>query len=91
LSSSFNQQEEFKMPTIEADVLIVAVTDVEKDAVLNAFHKATNTLPQAVNIGDRTYQNLGIINGSTVYINSSDSFTQRLLRNYKSPDNGERI
>jgi type I restriction enzyme S subunit len=24
-------------------------------------------------------------------INSSDSFTQRLLRNYKSPDNGERI
>jgi hypothetical protein len=24
-------------------------------------------------------------------LNSSDSFTQRLLRNYKSPDNGERI
>ncbi len=59
------------MPTIEADVLIVTVTDVEKDAVLNAFYKATNTLPQAVNIGDRTYQNLGIINGSTVYMASS--------------------
>lgn len=51
-----------------ADVLIVTVTDVEKDAVFKAFYEATHILPQAVTVENRVYQNLGLINDLKVFM-----------------------
>ncbi|MCF8246663.1 MAG: tetratricopeptide repeat protein [Saprospiraceae bacterium] len=52
----------------KADVLIVTVTPVESKSVIQAFKDATGNAPKMEHIGDRTYHNLGEVNGMSVYM-----------------------
>ncbi|HEV7902819.1 MAG TPA: NB-ARC domain-containing protein, partial [Pyrinomonadaceae bacterium] len=54
-----------------ADVLIVTVTKVESTAVLKVFREATGQAAKPTQIGDRTYQDLGYINGARVFMSQS--------------------
>jgi nucleoside phosphorylase/tetratricopeptide (TPR) repeat protein len=51
-----------------ADVLIVTVTEVESQAVMEVFGKATGTDAKTTSIGDEHYLDLGGINGSRVFM-----------------------
>ena len=51
-----------------ADVLIVTVTKVEGQAVIDVFEDANGTKSKIVPIGDQHYRDLGNINGSRVYM-----------------------
>lgn len=50
-----------------ADVLIITVTPVESLAMLQAFEQATGEKIKSITVGDRTYRDLGTINGSKVF------------------------
>ncbi|HJR09164.1 MAG TPA: tetratricopeptide repeat protein [Pyrinomonadaceae bacterium] len=56
----------------QADVLIVTVTEVESKAVVETFQAATGYAPQPQFIGDRMYQDLGLVNGARVFIAQSE-------------------
>src|SRR5690349_6401384 len=51
-----------------ADVLIVTVTEVESQAVMEVFREATGTIAKPQAIGDEHYLDLGQINGSRVFM-----------------------
>lgn len=51
----------------QADILIVTVTPVESRAVLQAFPQATGRKPELLSIRDRTYFNLGSLNGARIF------------------------
>jgi nucleoside phosphorylase len=55
-----------------ADVLIVTVTHIESKAVLDAFQQASGRPPKSIRLDDRIYQNLGVINGASVFIVQSE-------------------
>lgn len=59
-------------------VLIVTVTEVEGQAVLNAFESATRQKAQAETHGDRVYQNLGTLNNSQIFMAISEMGSQGL-------------
>ena len=52
----------------EADVLIVAVAEVESRAVMKVFREATGTDSKREPIGDRVYLDLGEVNGGRVFL-----------------------
>jgi nucleoside phosphorylase len=52
----------------KADVLIVAVTEVESRAVMKVFREATGKDPKPEPIGDRIYLDLGDVNGARVFM-----------------------
>jgi nucleoside phosphorylase len=58
--------------TNEADVLIVTVTKVESRALLQSFEQTTGHKATPKAIGDRTYFNLGIVNGARVFLTQSE-------------------
>ncbi|HEX8131154.1 MAG TPA: tetratricopeptide repeat protein [Pyrinomonadaceae bacterium] len=58
--------------TLKADVLIVTVTEVESEAVIKVFQEATGHVPHSQLIGDRMYQDLGLVNGARVFIAQSE-------------------
>jgi nucleoside phosphorylase/tetratricopeptide (TPR) repeat protein len=55
-----------------ADVLLITVTKVESTAVLKVFREATGHEPQPTRIGDRMYQELGVVNGARVFMAQSE-------------------
>jgi nucleoside phosphorylase/tetratricopeptide (TPR) repeat protein len=57
---------------MHADVLIVTATKVESKAVLQVFQEATGQAPRAVQVGERIYQNLGVVNGMRVLLAQSE-------------------
>jgi nucleoside phosphorylase len=56
----------------KADVLIVTVTKVESRAVMKAFQEATGKAPKPESLGERTYHNLGELNGARVFMALSE-------------------
>jgi nucleoside phosphorylase len=58
--------------TDEADVLIVTVTKVESKALLQSFEQTTGHKATPQSIVDRTYFNLGIVNGARVFLTQSE-------------------
>ena len=56
----------------QADVLLVTVTKVETQAVLKAFQDHTGREPTLRPIGDKTYHDLGIVNGARVWLVRSE-------------------
>lgn len=62
-----------KMPDLtNADILIVTVTPVESRAVLKAFESFTGQKATPNSLADRTYRDLGIINGSKIFMALSE-------------------
>ena len=59
-------------------ILIVTVTEVEGQAVLNAFESATQQKARVETRGDRVYQNLGILNNSQIFMAISEMGSQGL-------------
>lgn len=57
---------------LEADVLIVTVTKVESQAVIQAFEQSTGhqAIPDSIN--QRVYFNLGEVNGTKVFLTQSE-------------------
>lgn len=60
------------MPNPHADVLIVTVTTVESQAVLEVFREAAGHEAQPVSIVDRVYFDLGELNGARVFLAISE-------------------
>lgn len=60
------------MPDIHADVLIVTVTKVESQAVIQVFREATGQAAKPVQIADRMYQDLGSVNDARVFMAQSE-------------------
>jgi nucleoside phosphorylase len=56
----------------QADVLIVTVTKVESKAVLEVFQEATKRAAKPTRIGERMYQDLGHVNGASVFLAQSE-------------------
>ena len=56
----------------KADVLIVTVTKVESQAVLELFKEVSGNAPQPKPIGDRVYHDLGEINRTRVFMGLSE-------------------
>jgi nucleoside phosphorylase/tetratricopeptide (TPR) repeat protein len=54
--------------THKADVLIVTVTEVESRAVMEVFQEATGKDSKSEPIGDRTYLDLGEVNGARLFM-----------------------
>ncbi|MDX6269062.1 MAG: hypothetical protein QOD28_285 [Acidobacteriota bacterium] len=54
-----------------ADVLLITVTKVESTAVLQVFREATGNESHPTQIDNRTYQDLGVINGARVFMSQS--------------------
>src|SRR5216684_9077314 len=54
-----------------ADVLLVTATKVEATAVLHLFEK-----PQLRRIGDKTYYDLGVVNGANVFLVQTEMGTE---------------
>jgi nucleoside phosphorylase/tetratricopeptide (TPR) repeat protein len=52
----------------QADILIITITKVESQAVMKVFREATGKDTKPVPIGDRTYHDLGVINGTRVFM-----------------------
>jgi nucleoside phosphorylase/tetratricopeptide (TPR) repeat protein len=57
---------------MQADVLIVTVTRVESQAVLEVFKKATGQDSKPVVLGDTIYRDLGTVNGAKVFMVRSE-------------------
>src|SRR3990172_9612802 len=51
---------------LRADVLVVVVTKVEAQAVLQLFEKHANQKSQIHHIGEKTYFDLGIVGGARI-------------------------
>ena len=60
---------------LHADVLIVTATKLESKAVVEVFQAATRQAPEPRQIGDRMYQNLGIISDTNVFMVQSEMGT----------------
>ena len=62
------------MPNLNtaADILLITVTPVESQAVLQAFAQATGKKSQSVSVKDRTYRDLGTVNGAKVFMAVSE-------------------
>jgi nucleoside phosphorylase len=71
LKFGLKNQGEIEMKS-RADVLIVTVTKVESQAVLETFTKATGKEPASKPIGLHTYRDLGKINGAQVFMVMSE-------------------
>src|SRR5207248_1446749 len=57
---------------MQADVLIVTVTKVESQAVLEVFKQATGKESKPVALGDTIYRDLGKVNGARVFMVRSE-------------------
>jgi nucleoside phosphorylase/tetratricopeptide (TPR) repeat protein len=57
---------------MQADVLIVTVTKVESQAVLEVFKKATGQDSKPVVLGDTIYRDLGTVNGAKAFMVRSE-------------------
>jgi nucleoside phosphorylase len=57
---------------MHADVLIVTVTKVESQAVLQVFSEATGQQAKPASVGDRLYHDLGIVNAARVFMVQSE-------------------
>src|SRR6185369_2426364 len=57
---------------LQADILLITVTDIESRAVMKAFREATGKSPQLEAIGDRDYHDLGELNGTRVFMALSE-------------------
>jgi nucleoside phosphorylase/tetratricopeptide (TPR) repeat protein len=57
---------------VQADVLIVTVTKIESQAVIEVFQKASGQVPKTTPIGDKIYRDLGLINGARVLMVRSE-------------------
>jgi nucleoside phosphorylase len=66
------------MSNSTTNILIVTVTEVEGQAVLNAFQSATQQKARAETHGDRVYQNLGRLNNSQIFMANSEIGSQGL-------------
>lgn len=73
---------------MHADVLIVTVTKVESKAVLQVFQEATGQAPRAVQVGERIYQNLGVVNGMRVLLAQSEMGTGGLGASHQTVQKG---
>jgi nucleoside phosphorylase len=62
----------------QADVLLVTVSRVESLAVLAAFEQHTGKKPRVEPRGDKTYHNLGTVNGARVWLVRSEMGTGNL-------------
>jgi nucleoside phosphorylase/tetratricopeptide (TPR) repeat protein len=63
---------ERQVQLVRADVLIVTVTKVESQAVLQVFQEATSQAPKAVSIGPKMYRDLGVLNNTSVFMVQSE-------------------
>jgi nucleoside phosphorylase/tetratricopeptide (TPR) repeat protein len=61
-----------KTSDMHTDVLIITVTKVESRAVLEVFREATGQAHKPTPIGDRVYQDLGVVNGARVFMVQSE-------------------
>jgi nucleoside phosphorylase/tetratricopeptide (TPR) repeat protein len=57
---------------MHADVLIVTVTKVESTALFNVFQEATGHRPKPIQIDDRMYQDLGVVNHASIFMVQSE-------------------
>ena len=60
---------------LHADVLIVTTTKLESRAVIDVFHSTAGHTPKPTAIGDRMYNDLGIINNTNVFMMQSEMGT----------------
>src|ERR1041384_2621461 len=60
---------------MHADVLIVTVTKVESKTVLQVFQEATGKAAKPTRIGDRMYQDIGVVNGANIFMAQSEMGT----------------
>ena len=58
--------------TIKADILLVTVTSIEAQAVLNMFVEETGQVFQRHFIGDKTYFDLGVLKGARIVMVQSE-------------------
>jgi nucleoside phosphorylase len=59
-------------PALRADVLLVTVTEIETDAVLQVFRETCGHDYQLYFIGKKTYYELGIVNDASVFLVQSE-------------------
>lgn len=71
-----------------ADVLIVTATKTESKAIVEIFRNASGRLPEPVSIGNRMYQDLGIINGARIFMVQSEMGTSGLGGSLMTVQNG---
>lgn len=57
---------------MHTNVLIITVTKVESRAVLEVFREATGQAHKPTQIGDRVYQDLGVVSGARVFMVQSE-------------------
>jgi nucleoside phosphorylase/tetratricopeptide (TPR) repeat protein len=57
---------------MQADVLIVTVTKVESQAVLEVFSQATGHAAKRVQLAGKMYRDLGVVNGASVFMVRSE-------------------
>src|ERR1700688_4665562 len=60
------------MPPDTPDVLLVTDTKIESQAVLGVFQDAANQRARPIEIGHRTYFDLGAHNGARVFLTQSE-------------------
>jgi nucleoside phosphorylase len=61
-----------------ADVLIITTVKIESQAIFSVFQAATKRKPKSVSIKDRMYQDLGVINGASVFMAQSEVSAEAL-------------
>ncbi len=67
-----NEPLEYQGADLKADILLVTVTRIEAQAVLNLFSRETGQAFQRRFIGDKTYFDLGSVNGARVMMVQSE-------------------
>ncbi|HUI39301.1 MAG TPA: hypothetical protein VLY86_00060, partial [Methanothrix sp.] len=55
-----------------SDVLIATATKVESKAIVEVIGRASGSTPKPVPIGNQMYQDLGVVNGSRVFLVQSE-------------------
>jgi nucleoside phosphorylase len=65
------EREFFNMP-IKVDILIVTVTPLESQAIVQAFKEHTKEVTKPTRINDHIYQNLGTVNNANVFMAISE-------------------
>lgn len=58
--------------TVKADVMVVTVTDIETQALSEIVTKASGQDPTPITINDRTYHDLGLVNGAKIVLALSE-------------------
>ncbi len=70
-----SESSEHQRPSLKTDILLVTVTAVEEQAVLSLFAKETEQAFQRHFIGDKTYFDLGVLNGARITMVQSEMGT----------------